>query len=220
MLDRIADLLEAQDANPFRVRAYRQGAQTIRASNEAAAELVRRDQTDNPEALPNIGSGITAVIGEYVVDGKSGLLDDLEAQATPEMVLTRVPGIGRELVGRIVDQLHVQTLPELEATAHDGRLETVSGFGTRRVEGVAQALAGMLSRSAQRRQRERSSEGKGSGDDRPSVATLLDVDEEYRRLALTDELHKISPRRFNLDNEAWLPVLETQRDDGCSRRCS
>jgi Holliday junction resolvasome RuvABC DNA-binding subunit len=214
-LERIADLLEAQNANPFRVRAYREGAQTIRSEDTLVAEAVHEDKLETLTKLPNIGSGIAAVIGEYVTSGKSSLLDDLEAQVSPETVLAKVPGIGKKLAQRIVEQLHIQTLEELEEAAHDGRLAEIEGFGARRVAGVQTALSGMLSRSARSQQRARTSGEKKpvtKPADRPSVELLLAIDSEYRKRAKTGELHKIAPRRFNPRNEAWLPVLNIKRD--------
>src|ERR1700712_386183 len=90
VLDRIAEILEAEDENPFRVRAYRQGAQAIMNSDERVAELARKQDGDGLTELPNIGSGIAAVIGEYVRSGKSDLLQELEQNAPPEAVMTRV----------------------------------------------------------------------------------------------------------------------------------
>ena len=209
VLERIAELLEARDENPFRVRAYRAGAQTIQDLDQPAAALVQQDKSDELTKLPNIGSGIAAVIGEYVSDGRSSLLDDLEAQVSPADVFRHVPGLGAELAERIVDQLDIHTLEELEEAAHDGSLAEVSGFGERRVKAVQQSLAGMLSRSARRRQRERRADEQP---DRPSVELLLELDAEYRKRADAGKLPKIAPRRFNPNNEAWLPMMRVERD--------
>jgi hypothetical protein len=213
LLERIADILEIEDANPFRVRAYRAGASTISLMDESAADLVRADRLDELKAMPTIGDGLAAVIGEFVTSGHSSLLDDLETNAPPEAVLITVPGIGRELARRIVDRLHIKTLPELEAAAHDGRLDTVPGFGQRRVEGVQQVLRGMLSRAARSPKRTAAFPGQPSSqpEQRPSIALLLDIDAEYRRRAADGSLHQIAPRRFNPDKEAWLPVMNMKR---------
>ena len=212
VLERIADLLEAQDSNPFRVRAYREGAQTLRNLDRSVADLVNGDRFDDITALPNIGSGIAAVIGEYVLSGQSNLLQELESKASPEDVFVNVPGIGRELARRVVDQLDITTLAELEEAAHDGRLSKVEGFGGKRVEGVRNALAGMLSRSARTRQQKRTADtgSRSETSERPSVELLLKVDAEYRQRAEAGDLPKIAPRRFNPENEAWLPVLNTE----------
>ncbi len=215
MLDRIAELLEYENANPFRVRAYREGAQTIRNTDHPVADYIKHDQTDKLDALPNIGSGITAVVGEYVTSGKSGLLEELESKASPEAVIAKVPGIGKELASRIVDQLHIKTLPELEQAAHNGELASVEGFGAKRIEGIRTSLAGMLSQSARTSQRKRTagtSKQTNSSDDRPSVRLLLDIDADYRKGAKDDKLQKIAPKRFNPNNKAWLPILHAKRD--------
>jgi DNA polymerase (family X) len=215
VLDRIAELLEYENANPFRVRAYREGAQTIRNTDHPVADYIKHDQIDKLDALPNIGSGITAVVGEYVASGKSGLLEELESKASPEAVVAKVPGIGKELAGRIVDQLHIKTLPELEQAAHSGELASVEGFGAKRVEGIRASLAGMLSQSSRTNQRQRMAEASKQtteSDDRPSVSLLLDIDADYRKGAKEDKLQKIAPKRFNPKNEAWLPILHAKRD--------
>lgn len=139
------------------------------------------------------------------------LLEQLESKSSPGAAFSRVPGIGEELAERIADELDIETLEELEEAAHDGRLEAVEGFGEKRVNSVKTALAGMLSRSARRQQRDRTGQN-GQSPDRPSVELLLKVDEEYRQGAEKDRLQKISPRRFNPDDEAWLPVLHTKHD--------
>jgi DNA polymerase (family X) len=212
LLEQIADGLEADDANPFRVRAYREGATIIRHTKLDVAELIHENQMDELKALPAIGDGIAAVIQEYVNTGASNLLKNLEAQASPEVALAEVPGIGKGLAERIVEKIHVKTLPELELAAHDGRLETVEGFGPRRVEGVRASLAGMLSRSARSQRRQTSAQTPDTDDERPSVKLLLAVDEDYRQRAKKNDLQKIAPRRFNPNNEAWLPVLHTERE--------
>ena len=209
VLERIADLLEAQDANTFRVQAYRKGAQSVRAAEEPVARLAREDGAALRQ-LPNIGSGLAATIVEYVNGGRSGILERLQGQVAPEAIFTRVPGVGEELARRIVDELDIHTLPELERAAHDGRLDAVAGFGPRRVRAVRMGLAGMLSQSAQRRRRA-AVEGEGEPE-QPPLALLLDVDADYRRRADAGELKQIAPRRFNPEGEAWLPIMHSERE--------
>jgi DNA polymerase/3'-5' exonuclease PolX len=66
VLNRIADLLEAQDANRYRVLAYRRGAQVIADSNQQAAELALEGEGRKLEDLPDIGPGIAGTVREYV----------------------------------------------------------------------------------------------------------------------------------------------------------
>lgn len=213
VLERIAELLEAQDANPHRIRAYRRGANTVRNTEQPLADLALEGDTHALVELPNIGHGLAGTITEFVRTGRSSLLDRLRGEVSPEMLFSKVPGIGEELAERIATQLEIDTLEELEQAAHDGRLQSVEGFGPRRVEAVRTSLAGMLSRSAQRRSQRRTSEEAQVAEQRrdPPVALLLKIDAEYRHRAAAGELKKIAPRRFNPDNEAWLPIMHRDR---------
>jgi putative hydrolase len=205
LLERIADLLEATDTNPFKVRAYRNGANSVRDQETPVADYIVKDNFERLREVPGIGAGLGAVIGQYVVEGRSDLLNDLEAEVTPVQVFQRVPGLGQDLAQRIVDTLHISTLEDLEEAAHDGRLATVEGFGERRVEAVQASLGGILQRGPRKRER-------SSGNSPMSVEMLLDVDAEYRQKAEAGKLERIAPRRFNPDNDAWLPILHTKHD--------
>ena len=212
MLDRIAELLDAKDANPHRVRAYRDGATSVRNTKEPIADWVREGEMDRLRALPGIGSGLARVISTYVKTGRSNVLDRLQGEVSPTDLFVQVPGIGEELAQRVYEELKVDTLEDLERAAYDGSLQKVEGFGSKRVRAVQVGLAGMLSSTGQRISRwvEKGEEPNGNG--RPKVETLLEVDAEYRKKAKADELRKIAPKRFNPDNEAWLPVLNAERD--------
>lgn len=213
MLSRIADLLEVQNAEQFRVRAYRSGAQTIRQMEESVTVLARTQGEEALDALPAIGPTQARLITEFVTTGRSSLLDQLTGEVSTENLFARVPGIGDELARRIVAELDVHTLEALEAAAHDGRLRHVEGFGPRRIQAVRSSLAGLLTPSAQRRKRDRMETGEiqpSAGS--PPVGLLLSVDDEYRRRAEAGELRTIAPRRFNPEQEAWLPVMHTEQD--------
>jgi len=88
--------------------------------------------------------------------------------------------------------------------AWDGRLQQVPGIGKRRLAMLRASLAERLGKRRIRQPMTRS---------QPSVATLLDVDREYREKAARGALKKIAPRRFNPTGEAWLPILHTERND-------
>jgi DNA uptake protein ComE-like DNA-binding protein len=194
-----ADLLEAQDASPFRVRAYRQGASTLTQLDRSVEAIYEEEGREGLEALPNIGSALTNAIVETLQTGQWRFLERLRGRVTPESVFRQVAGIGPELAERIHDALGVDTLEELEQAAHDGRLAEVEGIGERRLQAVRESVESRL--RARRRE----------GADVP-VAELLDVDREYRRKAERGRLRRIAPRRFNPEGEAWLPILHTDRD--------
>lgn len=205
-LQLVADLLEGQHANPYRVQAYRTAAVTLRNLDEPAGDILEREGLDGLILLPGIGESIARSIEQMVRSGQLNLLDRLRGETEPERVIATVPGIGHELAVRIHEQLGIETLLDLEAAAYDGRLAQVPGFGQRRVLGVRESLAGRLHRPRpQRRRRPPANE--------PPVAELIDVDQEYCQKVRADQLPRIAPRRFNPTGEAWLPILHTQRGE-------
>jgi DNA polymerase (family X) len=202
-LDEIADLLDAQGGNPFRARAYRRASETVRALDRPAAEILAEHGLDGLDALPNVGPSTARAIRDLVTVGRHGMLDRLRGASDPVALLATVPGVGPKLAHRLHDEEDIETLEQLEAAAHDGRLERVEGFGAKRVAGIRDALAARLGKP-----RRAPVEVRAAG---PSVGELLDVDAEYREGVARDALPRIAPRRFNPGGKAWLPVLHTQR---------
>ena len=204
VLRQIADLLHAQQASPFRVRAYRRAADVVIGLDEPIREVYQRAGSAGLQALPAIGAGIAQVISGWLETGRFALLEQLRGSVEPEALFRTLPGIGKELAERLHEELEIGTLEELEVAAHDGRLRALPGFGERRVAALIDVLDSRL-----RRRRPRV-----AGAPEPSVAELLDVDAQYRRQAEADRLPKIAPRRFNPTGAAWLPILHTERG-GC-----
>jgi predicted flap endonuclease-1-like 5' DNA nuclease len=205
-LDEVAELLESQNANPFRVRAYRSAAETVRGLPRPAHEILDAEGTEGLQRLEGIGASLAGSIEQLVRSGRLGLLERLRGTSV-EDILTTVPGLGRTLAARIHDTLGIESLADLETAAHDGRLATVEGLGPRRVRMVRESLAGRMRRPASARATQRPH----APVEQPPVAELLEVDREYRRKAEGTELPRIAPRRFNPTGAAWLPVLHTQR---------
>jgi len=152
------------------------------------------------------------VITEYLQTGRAGLLDRLRGEVSPAQLFSQIGGIGEDLAGRIVKELGIRTLEELEEAAYDGRLEQIKGFGEQRIKTVRNSLAGMLSRSAQRQIKERTDTSQKILTEQPPVELLLEIDSEYRRKARAGKLRKIAPKRFNPEGEAWLPVMHTEKN--------
>jgi putative hydrolase len=202
-LDEIAELLDQQGSNPFRSRAYRRAAETVRALDRPAVEIVRDEGLDGLDALPNIGPSTARAIRDLATTGRHGMLDRLRGASDPVALLATVPGVGPTLARRLHDEEDIETLEQLEAAAHDGRLERVEGFGAKRVAGIRDALASRLGKPRR--------SGSGAARTEPTVAELLDVDAEYLEGVRRNVLPKIAPRRFNPRGEAWLPVLHTRR---------
>jgi len=202
-LDRIAALLASQGANPFRVRAYHQGAATLRELDESVPDLLERGGQDALRELPHIGDSLARAIRDIERLGYSPMLHRLRGDVDPVRLLATVPGVGRRSAARLHDEHDLETLEDLEAAAYDGRLAQLPGFGPKRLAGVRAVLAQRLGRPWQPTER--------SAD--PTVAELLDIDREYREGAAAGTLPLIAPRRLNPGRRRWLPVLHATRGD-------
>ncbi len=202
-LRQAAEILSRQGANPFRVSAYRQAGEAVSALKCDIAELYDREGVSGLEKIPGVGRSIAASIAQMIHTARWPFLEHLRGTLDPEQLFQAIPGIGPKLARRFHEALGVETLEELEAAAHDGRLAAIPGVGERRAELVRTAVAQILSRTRPPR---------GVAREEPSVGLLLDVDREYRDKAVTGELATIAPKRFNPTKEAWLPILHTERD--------
>lgn len=207
-LREMAALLEAQGANPYRAGAYRKAADTIARLPRPARETFDAEGAAGLDALPHIGKGIAAAIAEILITGRWNQLERLRGTLDPVQLFQGVPGIGPQLAQRMHETLHVDTLEALETAAHDGRLEAVPGVGTRRAAAWRATLGSMLDRI-----RPRDHAALPAPARQPPVATLLEVDREYRRSAEAGSLPTIAPKRFNPEAKAWLPVLHTRSGD-------
>ncbi|HYL38724.1 MAG TPA: helix-hairpin-helix domain-containing protein [Bryobacteraceae bacterium] len=201
-LDEVASLLSEQGASPFRVQAYRRGADTMRRLGRPVNEILEQEGLEGLRELPGVGDRLAFAIRDLVRFGKLPMLDRLRGEADPVELLQTVPGIGRVHSGRL-HELGIDSLEDLEAAAHDGRLADIAGLGHKRVAGIIDSLANRLGRFRPVHENL----------DRAPVEELLDVDGEYRELAEAGKLHKIAPRRFNPSGEAWLPILHTHRGE-------
>ena len=198
----IGDLLEIKNENPFKIRAYRNAADTIAHHPDRVASLPRADRLQ----LPGVGKDLAAKIGELVDTGVIAYHQELLQEFPPTILdLLHLQGVGPKTVALLYHHLGIRTLEELEAAAHDGRLAEIGGFGEKRIAGVRDSLAGRLGRARK--------PASASPSEEPAVSEILDVDREYRMRAGKDELPKVTPRRFNPKHEAWLPVLHTARGD-------
>jgi DNA polymerase (family 10) len=202
-LEEVAQLLDEQGANPYRVQAYRNAAQTLRQLDRPITEILQHNGMDGLRQLPGIGESLAHSIHALATTGRLPMLERLRGESDPVALLASVPSIGKVLATRLHEDLGIDSLEELEAAAYDGRLSEVAGFGKKKLEAIRDSLAARLGRV-------RGQEGWSATDD-PAIEELLDVDREYREKVAAGRLRRIAPRRFNPSGEAWLPVLHNQR---------
>jgi predicted flap endonuclease-1-like 5' DNA nuclease len=205
-LDEVAQILEEQGANTFRVGAYRRAGAMLRNLKRPIDQIVRAEGLDGLQKLPGIGETLARFIHQLVITGRLPMLDRLRGESDPIALLRTVPGIGKVMAERLHDELGIETLEELESAAHDGRLAKVLGFGEKRLAGIRDSLATRLGRM---RTPPRPMPARGQ----PPVAEILDVDREYRQKSDDGLLPTIAPTRFNPEHQKWLPILHSSRGE-------
>src|SRR5205809_516232 len=140
VFDEVADLLEIQDANPFRVRAYRNAARTIRDFPEPIAELVRSRTKDLTE-IPGIGADLADKITAIVTTGELPLRKQLAAKLPPGLLdLLRIPGLGPKRVKLLHKKLKVKSATDLAAALAKHRIQKLKGFGPKIEEKIRTGL--------------------------------------------------------------------------------
>jgi DNA polymerase (family 10) len=138
--EQIADLLEFQGANPFRVRAYRNAARTIRDLAESIATIVAASDRALDE-IEGIGKDLADKISTLVETGSIPLLDELRA-AVPESVLAmlRVPGLGPKRAALLHRELKIDTLDQLRDACLAHKVRDLKGFGAKTEESILRGL--------------------------------------------------------------------------------
>lgn len=140
IFEQIADLLEIEGANPFRIRAYRNGARSVQACGRNLSDLVAA-QADLT-ALPGIGENLAAKIVEIVTSGRCRALEKLRKETPPGLAdLLKVPGLGPKRVSALYHELDIHTLEQLYRAAHDGRIRELAGFGEKSEARILESLA-------------------------------------------------------------------------------
>jgi DNA polymerase/3'-5' exonuclease PolX len=129
-LSSIAELLEYQNANPYRVQAYRNAARGILELHEPAAEIIRRGKI---LPVPGLGRRLQFRIAELVHTGTMTFYNDLFMQSLPPAVrrLMAVEYVGPRSAIRLYEELGIQTPEQLWWAAHQQRIRTLHGFGAR-----------------------------------------------------------------------------------------
>lgn len=139
MFEEIADILEIQGENPFRVRAYRNAARTLQGLGREAKSFL--EHGEDLTRLPGIGKDLAAKIKEIVDTGRCEALDKLRKQTSPGLAeLLRIPGLGPKRVRALYEQLDIQTPEQLYRAARDGRIRTLPGFAEKTELNVLQAI--------------------------------------------------------------------------------
>ncbi|MBA3443733.1 MAG: DNA polymerase/3'-5' exonuclease PolX [Gemmatimonadales bacterium] len=139
VLEQIAAFLELKSENPFRIRAFRTAA---RALVGFPTDLRQSLEDGTLASTKGIGPATLQIVAELVGTGHASMLEELREQIPPGLVeMLEISGLGVAKIRQIHEVLGIDTLPELEAAARDGRLAKLPRFGPRTAENLLKAIA-------------------------------------------------------------------------------
>ncbi len=137
--ERIADLLEIDGADGFRINSYRRAARTLKDTDEDAAALAVQGRL---QELPGVGKGTAQRIQQFLDTGHIDVLDELEAKFPPGLPdLLDIPGMGPKKVALVHAELGVKSLDDLKKVIASGKLENLPGLGAASVKKIAEGIS-------------------------------------------------------------------------------
>ncbi len=141
VFEQLADLLEFQDANPFRIRSYRNGARKIADLSEPLASIAAdpdRKLTD----IDGIGKTLAEKTEELLATGKLKALEELQSELPASLLaLLRVPGLGPKKAAVLHKELGIESLDQLREACDAQRVRELKGFGAKTEETILKGLA-------------------------------------------------------------------------------
>jgi DNA polymerase (family X) len=139
VLEQIAAFLELKNENPFRIRAFRTAA---RAISGFSRDLRQSLEDGSLASAKGVGPATLQIVKELVATGRASMLEELREQIPPGLVeMLEISGLGVAKIRQIHEVLGIDSLPELEAAAHDGRLAKLPRFGPKTSENLLKAIA-------------------------------------------------------------------------------
>jgi len=139
--ERLALLMEIRGEDRFRVRSYRNAAETIETWHEPLSRVARSEGAKGLQALPGVGKAISGKIVELLAGGTFEAWESLTAE-TPETVLDllEVEGVGLKTAAALYQQFKVSSLEDLRKFVDGGGLDLVDGVGEKSAERITQSV--------------------------------------------------------------------------------
>jgi DNA polymerase (family 10) len=159
VLEQIAAFLELRGENPFRIRAFRTAARAIAGFN---GDLRQGLEDGSLAAAKGVGPATLQIAAELINTGRAGMLEELREQIPPGLLeMLSIAGLGVAKIRQIHDVLGIDSLPELEAAAMDGRLAKLPRFGQKTSENILRSIAFLRQASAYRLSHHAADEAEG-----------------------------------------------------------
>ncbi len=138
IFNQIADLLEIQGANTFRIRAYRRAADNLENLTDNIEVIAKQGTL---RSIPGIGDDLAAKISEYIDSGKMEFFEQLKKDVPPGLArLLDIPSVGPKTAKQIYDLFHIQTIEELEDLCRTEKLLGAPGFKKKTIENILRGI--------------------------------------------------------------------------------
>ncbi|MFE4129519.1 DNA polymerase/3'-5' exonuclease PolX [Peribacillus sp. YIM B13482] len=136
LLEKIAIYMELKGENPFKVSAFRKAAGALETDDRSLTAI------EDFTALNGIGKGTASVIEEYINEGKSTVLEELQEQVPKGLIpLLQLQGLGGKKIAKLHKELHVNDVNDLKIACEEGRVAALAGFGKKTEEKILSAIA-------------------------------------------------------------------------------
>jgi len=146
LLRNIAELLEIQEENSFKIRAYEKAALVIENLSEDIGKVWKEGRL---EELPGIGEALAEKISEFLEKGRLAYYEKLKKEVPIDMEnLGKIPGLGPKTLKKLYRALKIRDVPSLEKAARAGNIRNLPGLGAKAEENILKSLA--FSKSATR----------------------------------------------------------------------
>src|SRR5213082_1779808 len=138
ILVNVATLLDLKGENPFKSRAYVNAARALEEMSEPLDKVIAEERLDQ---VKGIGESIQKKICELITTGKLAYYEELSAATPPGLVaMLEIPGVGPKKIKVLHDQLHIETVEQLEAACKDGRVAKLKGFGEKTATNICEGI--------------------------------------------------------------------------------
>lgn len=140
-ITKLADLLEFQGANSFKIRAYRRGARVIKDSTESFSTMAQSDPSLLLE-IDGIGKGVAEKITQLIQEGEISEINEiLETVPATVLDILRIPGLGPKKAAALYQELGIQTLEQLQAACEAGEVQKLKGFAAKTEQSILEGMA-------------------------------------------------------------------------------
>jgi DNA polymerase (family 10) len=147
VFDRIADYLEIEGENPFKIRAYRNASRTIRGLGPELRDMLASGE--KLTELPGIGKELAAKIVEILETGTAQALEKLKQKVSEDVIeMLKISNLGPKRVSALYHELKIESLTELKDAAEAGRIQALPGFGVKTEQHIREALNTLAQRPA------------------------------------------------------------------------